>query len=271
VTRLTEKLVSEIELDNYDNELRKKTGHSLKQIALHGACIEDNRYTADENMRVAVIPIRSGKGIIHGFVEAVMCIVTHLGYKSFITNEPDVKGLAEAVEKQADIIFLADDDCFVAINLKWRYVVYNHEATARGYAAALDYLAGGVINKRILVIGAGKVGKSAVKALTRLGAEVAVFDIDESTSRSTAKLYGVVSEKCLDEALSQNSLLFDASPAPNIIRSKHIKPDTSIAACGIPIGLTDRARSLAENRLIHDPLQIGVATMLIRASSFYKE
>lgn len=271
MTRLTEKLVSEIDIENYDNELRKKTGHSLKQIALHGARIEDKRYTVDENMRVAVIPITSGKGIIHGFVEAVMCIVTHLGYKSFITNKPDVEGLAEAVDKQADIVFLADDDCFIAINLKWRSVVYNHDATAKGYAAALDYLTGGVTKKRILVIGAGKVGKSAVRVFKRLGAEISVFDIDESNSRSIADMYGVVFETCLDDALSRHSVLFDASPARNIIRSEHIKPDTSIAACGIPIGLTDRASELVEGHLIHDPLQIGVATMLFIASCCCRE
>lgn len=271
MTRLTEKIVSEIELDNYDNELRKKTGHSLKQIALHGACIEDRRCTFDENMKVSIIPVTSGKGIIHGFTEAVMGIINHLGYMSFITDGPDVAGLAEAVEKQADIIFLADDDCFVAINLKWRYVVYNHEATARGYAAALDYLAGGVFNKRILVIGAGKVGKSAVGALKRLGAEVSIFDTDEVKAEATAELYGIVSEPCLDDALSRHNLLLDASPVRNIIRSEHIKPDTSIAACGIPIGLTDRARKLVGDRLIHDPLQIGVATMLLIASFFDKK
>ena len=271
MTRLTQELLSEIEPEKYDDELRQKTGRSLKQIALHGAGIEDKGYSLDENVRVAVIPISSGKGIIHGFSEAVMGITSHLGYRSFIAAEPDVAGLAEAVEKKADIAFLADDDCFVAINLKQRYVVYNHDATAMGYAAALDYISGGVTGKRTLVIGAGKVGKSAVKALKSLGAEVSIFDTDEAKAKSTAAVYGIAFEKSLDEALFRNSLLFDASPARNIISSEHIKPDTSIAACGVPLGLTEGARKLVEDRLIHDPLQIGVATMLIMASALRKE
>ncbi|MBN2322178.1 MAG: 3-methylornithyl-N6-L-lysine dehydrogenase PylD [Spirochaetes bacterium] len=268
MTRLTTTLVTEIALGDYDNELRRKTGRSLKQIAVRGACSTDKRCTPDETLRVAVIPISSGKGVIHGFTNAVYDVTTHLGYRSFITRRQDVAGLAEALEKQADIAFLADDDCFIAINLKLRYVVYNHEATARGYAAALDYLAGGVEKKGVLVIGAGKVGNSAVHALQKLGAEVAIFDIDEKKAETKAAMHGITAEKCLDKALSRYSLLFDASPARNIIRSEHIKPDTSIAACGIPIGLTDEARTLVENRMIHDPLQIGVATMLLISSSF---
>ncbi|MGB6338241.1 MAG: hypothetical protein WBF32_00560, partial [Candidatus Aminicenantaceae bacterium] len=71
----------------------------------------------------------------------------------------------------------------------------------------------------------------------------------------------------LSESLDLYTIIFDASPAPDIIRREHIKPETIIAACGIPIGLSDEARSLVEERLIHDPLQLGTAAMLAMAVS----
>jgi pyrrolysine biosynthesis protein PylD len=59
--------------------------------------------------------------------------------------------------------------------------------------------------------------------------------------------------------------LFDASPAGDIISEDLIRSDTVVAACGLPIGLTNGARIQIEGRLIHDPLQIGTATMLTMA------
>jgi pyrrolysine biosynthesis protein PylD len=69
-------------------------------------------------------------------------------------------------------------------------------------------------------------------------------------------------ERDLEEALRRHSIFFDASPAADIIRSEHIQPQTLIAAPGIPLGCTTEAYGLVKDRLIHDPLQIGVATML---------
>jgi pyrrolysine biosynthesis protein PylD len=61
------------------------------------------------------------------------------------------------------------------------------------------------------------------------------------------------------------SLFYDASPAQGIILPEHIKPHTIVAACGIPLGLSDEARSFIGDRLIHDPLQLGTAAMLAMA------
>ena len=73
-------------------------------------------------------------------------------------------------------------------------------------------------------------------------------------------------EKNLEEALGRYTVFFDASTAANIIEAKHIKPETLIAAPGMPLGLTDEAYSLVEQRLIHDVLEIGVAAMFVHAS-----
>jgi pyrrolysine biosynthesis protein PylD len=265
VARLSYSIVKEIgnELESYDKELERKTGHTLKQIAYHGTGLLKIKPSGGYKTSVAVIPVSSGQGIIEGFTVAVRDIIEYLGFTSLITSKTDVAGLAQAIEKKTDVVFLADDNCFVAINLERRYVSDNAVATAGGYIAALDYLAGGLRDKMVLVVGAGKVGKAAAEILKEMGAKIAIYDSDSSKAVNVAPRYGAKVERSLDEALHNYTTILEASPAADIIRAEHIKPETKIAACGIPIGTTKEARSILGDRLIHDPLQIGVATMMM--------
>jgi pyrrolysine biosynthesis protein PylD len=250
----------------YDLALVQTTGLSLRQIASRTAGIsEEILCEAFRSERVAVIPVTSGQGVIEGFAQAVESIIEHLGCPCFITENSDAAGLAEGIEKEASIIFLADDNRFIAINLSHKHVVDNDIATGWSYAYALDACAGSLRGRDVLLIGLGRVGKHALCALERLGAKVGVFDIDGSKVQTIIDKYRVKQEENLSIALDRYVLLFDASPAPDIIHPEHIKPETIIAACGIPIGLSDEARRLAEERLIHDPLQLGTAAMLAMA------
>jgi len=265
MTRLTSEDITNIPqtLDQYDLELKHKTGCTLREIACMAASVSENKLSsASANLKVAAIPISSGQGIIPHFAQAVQAITHHIGFSSFTTDSYDIAGLAEAVNRKAQIIFLADDSSFVAVNLPHMLVVDNNEATARGYVAALESMARGIRNRQVLVIGAGKVGTQAIRTLKEWGARAGIFDINAEKAEMVAKEYGVTKEDDLEQALQHYSLLFDASPASEIIQAKHIKSDTMIAACGIPLGLTAQAYSLVKDRLIHDPLQIGVATML---------
>ena len=72
--------------------------------------------------------------------------------------------------------------------------------------------------------------------------------------------------KNLEEALSRYTVFFDASPSANIIQAKRIKPETLIAAPGIPLGLSEEAYFLVKERLIYDVLEIGVVAMFVQAS-----
>jgi len=67
----------------------------------------------------------------------------------------------------------------------------------------------------------------------------------------------------LEDALSIHNYIIDASPAENIIKENFIKKNTLISAPGVPLGLTENALKKMSNRIFHDPLQTGVATMLI--------
>jgi pyrrolysine biosynthesis protein PylD len=56
-------------------------------------------------------------------------------------------------------------------------------------------------------------------------------------------------------------LVVDATNAAGIIHANDISPQTFIAAPGMPLGLSPEAQINVSDRLLHDPLQIGVATM----------
>lgn len=253
-------------LTAYDEELISKTGLTLRQIAARAAGVSDDEVRrAFESDLAAVIPVTAGKGIIQGFAPAVAGIIEHLGCPCIVTSGTDVTGLAEGIERGADILFLADDNRFVAIKKSENLVVDNAEATAWAYACALDSLVGGLQGRDVLLIGAGEVGENALRALAHLGATVGVFDIDTQKAKRAAARFERKLEPDLASALNRYTIFFDASPAPAFILREHIKPETAVAACGIPLGLSEEARALIKDRLIHDPLQLGTAAMLSRA------
>ena len=269
MTRLTGENIRDIgkTLKQYDESLIRKTGRPLKQIAIQSAGIsEKDLENALASNVVAVIPITCGQGMIEGFAESVRAILHHLGARSVRPRGADIAGTAEAVEKGATVVFCSDDDRFVAINLPLLRVVDNTEATVKGYVTALELMAGGLSGRQVLVIGgAGQLGWKAVDLLETKGAEVAAFDLNQSRLKELTKGRKTGVERDLEEALRRYSIFFDASPASNIIRPEHIQPETLIAAPGIPLGCTTEAYDLVKDRLIHDPLQIGVAAMLAEA------
>jgi pyrrolysine biosynthesis protein PylD len=268
MTRLTESMVTGIEknIAAYDSELTQMTGFNLGQIAARAAGMaEEEAAIRFESESVAVIPVTAGAGAIAGFSQAVKSVLSYLGCPTFVTENSDVSGLAEGVEKGASIVFLADDSRYVAINLQRRIVIDNDHATGWGYAYALNSLVGGLKGRDVLLVGAGKVGTQALCALSHLRAEVGIFDIDPAKSRPLAHKYTMRFEENLSNALDRYSLVYDASPASGIIRPEHIRPETAVAACGIPLGLSEEALAMMQGRLIHDPLELGTATMLAMA------
>lgn len=251
----------------YDSELKKKTGSSLKEIAETAVGCPVGLFSPGDVL-VAVIPVTAGFGKIEGFPEAVNAIVNHLGFNSFITVSPDVKGLTEAYDSAAQVIMLADDHIFAAVNLKNRKVIDNGHATAKGYIAALKSMAGNLEGEKALIIGAGQVGGKAAEYLADLQVRMAVYDPDRSREKNLAeRIKGqydipVLSGLNLTDAMKDCKIIFDASPAKAIIRESDLGADTLIIAPGMPLGLEEKVSEKVISRTIHDPLQIGVATML---------
>jgi pyrrolysine biosynthesis protein PylD len=274
MTRLTTNDIATIvdELEAYDSELLSKTGCTLTGIACRAAGIEESEVKKiSGNLLVGVIPITFGEGIISRFCETVAGIVSHIGCRTYVTTASDIAGIADAVEKKADILMFADDDRFVAINISARRVVDNADATAKGYVAGLNLMSGGLKGKDVLVIGCGPVGSCVTETLANMDTQVSVYDVKPSRSKNLADRLKqslnaeIEVAKELESSLLRHQFIVDATPVADIIRAHHITPETYISAPGVPLGLNSDAQAKISNRLLHDPLQIGVATMVVCA------
>jgi pyrrolysine biosynthesis protein PylD len=278
VTRLITADISDIaaNLQNYDRELVARTGYSLSGIACCAAEIDEAQIkNLLPSIRVAVIPISSGEGIISGFCEAVLSILLHLGADAFVTRTTDVAGIAESFKKKADIVMLADDERFVALHIRSRSVADNAVCTGYAFATGLSLMAGSLRGREVLVIGCGPVGRSAALTLNRMGVRVSVYDVQVEPAMQLINVIGqdpdskIQTVKKLEPALQRHRFIIDASPARNIIHAHHVTPDTYISAPGFPCGLDAGAKARLSDRYLHDPLQLGVATMLASAAKYH--
>jgi pyrrolysine biosynthesis protein PylD len=280
VTRLITSDISDIadNLKKYDTELVARTGHSMCGIACHAVEIDEVQINnLLPEICVGIIPISSGKGIIGGFGNAVLSILLHMGANAFMTRATDVAGIAESFEKKTDILMMADDEHFAALHLQSRSIADNAVCTGKVFATGLSLMAGGLEEREVLVIGCGRVGSSATESLVRMGAGVSVYDINaESAKALTSKIHQKFNAEIqivemLEPALRRHKYILDASPAGNIISAQHITPGTYISAPGMPSGLHPEAETAISNRYLHDPLQLGVATMLAAAAKYHFE
>jgi pyrrolysine biosynthesis protein PylD len=273
LTRLVSSDLADIpeQLPAYERQLRSRIGCGLLGLAALAVSREEREL--EERLKgtsVAVVPMDSGLGVIEGFAAALKAIAAHLGFPAIVTRGSDVGGLAEAYARDAGILLAADDRDFVAVNLRTRRVADNNTSTARGFAVALDRLCGGVGGRTVLVLGCGPVGRQALRALAGRGAELAAHDPKPERAQAAAAELGAAGnpvrvEQDLERALRAHELIFDATPAPAFIVERHIGPRTFISAPGVPLGLDPGALAAIGPRLVHDPLQIGVAVMLAEA------
>ena len=104
-----------------------------------------------------------------------------------MAQNSDAAGIAEAFEKKSDIILLADDARFVAINVHTNHVSDNAEMTAKGFVAGLDLMASGLRGKKAFVVGCGEVGRYAAKELVALGVLVTASDINSPLTSTLQK------------------------------------------------------------------------------------
>ena len=245
---------------------KKKTKHSLLGIAKHTLKIKNDISSVLSDTTAAIIPITAGEGIILGFTEAVLAILTHVGINAYITKKTDVGGFTEAISEHADVLFVADDCLFIAANLRTRYISDNSACTGKTYVAALDLAVKGIKGKTVFVIGYGPVGQAATIELLNRRANVVLYDIDKvkigyAKRKFKDRIHIVHSIK---EGMWYANLIVDATPVPDIISEDMITEDTFIAAPGIPLGLTNNARKkISQTHLIHDLLELGVVTMAL--------
>ncbi|MCP4612511.1 MAG: 3-methylornithyl-N6-L-lysine dehydrogenase PylD [Planctomycetes bacterium] len=274
MTRLCTEDIEHIryELKTYDQQLVNRTGKTLKGIAFHAFGLPDSEFEEIiKSNKVCVIPLTCGQGIIKSFSATVSGIISHLGFHSLVTQNTDAAGIAEAFEQKSDIIFLADDSRFVAINVHTKHVSDNNEMTAKSFVAGLDLMAGGSKGKKALVIGCGSLGSYAAKALVKKGVLVSVYDILPQCASALQKEIADELKTIIQidndwrSTPGEYQYIIDATPSANIIEASMITSDTYVAVPGVPCGLSSEVRKKISNRYIHDPLQLGVAAMVIDA------
>ncbi|NOX35136.1 MAG: 3-methylornithyl-N6-L-lysine dehydrogenase PylD [Deltaproteobacteria bacterium] len=273
MTRLKTSDISNIPscLAAYNEQLLKMTGRSLMGIACH-ACGKDESKIRHrmESFMIHVVPVTAGQGIIRDFGQIVTAILEFLGFAAIVSDFSDTSGVAKAFEDNADAIMMADDKRFVGLNLKTRLVTDNSEATGRAFAAALDLMAKGVRDIKVLVLGCGQVGGSAAAMLLSSGAELSLYDIQSRAAQGLKKklsLYPggdrIIIEEDADTALSNCEYVLEATPCADTISDEQISDHMLIAAAGVPLGISRKGREILKGRLVHDKLELGVAAMAI--------
>ena len=263
MTRLTEDWLQDIPagLDAYNRELKQKTGYDLSGLgAVAGGIDHRAMHRAAGKIKIAVIPVTTGLGIIGHFAPVVAHIAGKMGFVAEVIPQTDVDGFYHAATAGFQLLLLADDHRFLAINLEKNRLMENNRATARGYVAALEGAAGGLSGREVAVLGCGRVGSEACSLLRKRGAYPVVY---ARNSQRQAELQATQQAyfSQLDE-LSRFTLVFDANPIPAWLEPEHLHPQAWIAAPGVPLSLTEAAREIFAPRLLHDYLPIGVAAMI---------
>lgn len=244
-----------------ERDLISKTGLSYTALAakVSGFSVNDIDRAAQE-IKVAVVPVTTGLGIIGSFSQSVAAIVGVMGFRSYVTELTDVNGLFEAYKSGADIVFMADDDRFISMNLNKKKMADNDSATALGYTTAMEGIIGSFVGKEILLLGCGPLGREFMKCLKKKGAAFSVHDIDSVKLTGIAKQEITVVES--PDEIARYRYVIDATNQGNWLEKNMLHSEAWIAAPGIPLSLDQDAHAAYQDRLIHDPLQIGVASML---------
>ena len=258
-------------LADHSRELEKATGRPLLGIACHawGIDVELVKHRLADK-QITVVPVTAGLGIITRFSDTVAAILTFLGCRAGVAHQTDAAGLAQALESGSDAVMMADDRRFVAIDLHTRQVTDNAAATGRGFAAALDLMAGGIRGREVLVLGCGPVGAAGAGFLASKGARVVLLDTDRQAAvqvkHAVADQYrtaDITIEQDLETALARCPFILEATPCPDTITGNLVSQDMRIAAPGVPPGVSSDAAAVLGPHLVHDTLEIGVAVMAV--------
>ena len=120
-----------------EDRLREATGLGLRDLALR-TVTDGDRCVQLHGARVAAVPISSGQGVISGFSRLRRGHLQHLGCDAWMTTQPDVRGIQAAIAAGAQVVFLADDHRFIALNVTKGCSADDDPATADGYVTALE-------------------------------------------------------------------------------------------------------------------------------------
>lgn len=271
MTRLITSWIDKIDdtVAEWDRTLKERTGEDLVAISAGAAGLDERGFReACRKTTAAVVPITSGLGVIGSFADSVAAIINHLGTETFVTGAADVSGYYEASLRKADVVFMADDERYIAVNVKNGSIGENDEATARGYIEILGAMkkkagGGGLDGADVLVMGYGRVGREMSRYLQEKGAAVTVYDNNRDQLRKAA----AEGLNCLDDAggIRNYRYILDVTSSGGWISREMLAADVLLAAPGVPFSLDDEAAEYFEESTVHDNLEIGTAAMLALA------
>lgn len=253
MTRLREKDIDGLgaNLLRLDGELYDICGAGLREIAARASGLLT---VPEQGLKIGVVPVTAGLGIIGGFSSAVCSILRCLGAEAEITEETDAAGMYESLGRNEATI-LADDKIYFALNHKTGRLAENGSATGRGFAAALELAAGSLEGEQVMVAGAGPVGLAAADYLQKCGSEVIVYDI------APEKLKGLPYKVTTDIRGQAFAYILEATSSAEVIKAENLTDKTIISAPGMPLGVENASALRKEGRLIHNPLELGTAVM----------
>jgi len=244
------------QLQEADFSVRKVTGLDIK-----GIC-KDFYGTTPGCEKVGIVPVTSGNGIIGTFSESLHAIAGYFGFDSFVTDMPDVSGYYEAVRNGAEIILMADDNTFLAHNLKNGKIANNQPCTGIIYAEiASRYLKAD--SRDVLAVGFGKVGFPGAAHLVHKGFRVYGYDADKDLLEKTTSRLGITPFDLSNPDNSKKfSIIFEATPCADTIPESIISENCVISTPGIPCAISEELQKKYGVELIMEPLGIGTASML---------
>ena len=270
MTRLTEQDIDGLGATwtDYERRLSALSGYSLIELAAQALGLETTIGRAIPGLTVGVVPVSSGEGLIGGFAESLASIAGHLGFAVRILPQ-DEAGFRAAKNGACDLFLWADDETFLAENVRSGTICENGQATGRGFATALMRMAERTTSvredRRALVLGAGPVGRNGAAALVSAGYRVTLCDLDLEKARAVSQ--NIPCQPCgpgdLD-AMPPFPCLLDAAPTNNCFPVHRLQPEACIAAPCVPCLWGSCAPERAA--VWHDPLQLGTAVMLLGAA-----
>jgi pyrrolysine biosynthesis protein PylD len=244
------------QLQEADSAVMRITGLDIK-----GLC-KDFYGTTPYCEKVGIVPVTSGNGIIGNFSESLHAITEYFGFDSFVTDMPDVSGYYEAVRNGAQIILMADDNTFLAHNLKNGKIANNQPCTGIIYAEiASRYLK--TDSKDVLAVGLGKVGFPGAAHFVHKGFRVYGYDADRDLLEKTVSNLGIIPFDPNNPDNSKKfSIIFEATPCAGTIPESLISENCVISTPGIPCAISKELQKKYGVELIMEPLGVGTASML---------
>ena len=251
----------------YERRLASLTGLGLLDLSARALGLDPDKVRREiAPLRVGAIPVSSGEGLIGGFAESLVSIAGHLGFVPELLP-CDEAGFRAARGGSCDLFLWADDDTYLAENVRNGAQGENGWATGRGFASALARMAERKgLEKRALVLGAGPVGRSGAHTLAEAGYAVVLCDLDPRKADAAGRAIPNC-RSCAPPELPDFppfACLLDAAPTDACFPLDRLTPGACVAAPCVPCPWDRYAPQDA--CVWHDPLQLGTAVMLLAAA-----